>query len=102
METFDEGSPVTAIATLWDRVTDALTDPTTVTFNFQRLLPTPVGTLVSFAYPADAEVVRDSVGQFHCDLVGGEPGIWFCEVQAAGALAAVTWDKFEIRASPFP
>jgi hypothetical protein len=99
MEKFSQKTPVKATATFRDGDHD-LADPDTVIFRF-RLSPTgsPVST---YTYPADAAVVRESLGKFHCHLIGGAPGVWFCEAEGTGEVAAAVSDKFEIVASPFP
>lgn len=106
METYDEGSTVPVVATFRDPFTHALMDPSSVTFELQRILPAPEGTVESYVYQTDAEVTRASLGIFHLavipsDVVGPRSTYW-CQVTGAGAAVGVKFDKFEVRASPFP
>jgi len=50
----------------------ALVDPTALTLSVR----TPSGTSTTFTYPSDAEVIRDSVGVFHAEVVLSEIGVW--------------------------
>ena len=48
-------------------------DPATVRFRVRR----PDGTVTVYVYLVDAQLVRDSVGHYHCDIVLDREGDWF-------------------------
>lgn|SRR5678816_1542546 len=60
------------------------TDPTTVTIKYR----TPTGTLVSKTYVTDPEVIKDSLGVFHMDVVLDMPGEWWYRIEGTGACVA--------------
>ena len=47
-------------------------DPTSPRFSVRP----PSGTIVTYTYPTDAALVRDSVGVYHFDLALTSPGVW--------------------------
>lgn len=64
-------------------------DPTTVQFNIK----TPAGATTTYNYPADAQLVKDSVGNYHVDYapatVGKYPFWWVST--GAGQAAGGEW-----------
>jgi hypothetical protein len=58
-------------------IAGAAADPPTVIVTWLH----PDGTTEAFTYGTNAEVVRDSIGHFHCDLLVEDLGQW-----------AVRWD----------
>ena len=65
------------------------TDPTTVTFFLQK----PNGTEVTYVYLTDTELVRDSAGRYHVDVVVEAidsvwPPAWSYRFEGSGAVTA--------------
>lgn len=55
-------------------------DPDAVLFQFR----TPQGDITSYTYLTDAELVRDSLGNFHVDIDATESGTWWSRFYATG------------------
>lgn len=75
----------------------AATDPTTVKFVFEK----PNETATTYVYLTDAQLVRDSPGVFHVDLVpaAGEDGLWLYRWEGTGAVQQAEPGSFEVRPS---
>lgn len=71
---------------------DVPTDPTTLTITIQP----PTGSPYSFTWPADPEVVKDGVGQFHFDQVVTQGGTWSFSWDADGAVDVTGSGTFEV------
>ena len=71
MRTYDIGDLVRLTGT-FRNAAGVLTDPTTVTCRIER----PDETETVYLYGTDVEVVRDSAGIFHVDVVPANPGEW--------------------------
>lgn len=60
-------------------------DPASLALNVRD----PAGTLTSYAYPADAIIVRDSAGQYHADIDLTAAGAWVIEWVMPGEVESV-------------
>ena len=80
--TYYTGSNIEFSAVFKDATTGAYVDPTTVTFRIKT--PKVYGSIVTYVYLVDPELVRDSIGQYHADYVLDFPGNWFYQWEAAG------------------
>lgn len=78
----------------------ALADPTTVTFKYRKPGASAITTLV---YSTDVEVVRDSLGVYHCDIASaaGEHGAWAFRWESTGDPATADEDSFTVDNSGF-
>lgn len=74
------------------KVSDVLTDPTTVTFKSKK----PSGSITTLVYGADAAVVKDGVGLYHADVTTDEKGEWNFRFEGTGVCTAVEEAAFNI------
>lgn len=75
-------------------VDGAPTDPTVTTFRYKQ----PDGTVAALVSGTDVELVRDSAGVFHVDLLLGADGWWTVRWEGTGAAQAA--DEYQIRVEP--
>lgn len=68
---YTEGQGIRCSVTFRD-IDGNYVDPTTVRFRFRR----PDGAVTVYVYGVDVQVVRDSVGHYHCDIVLDVQGDW--------------------------
>lgn len=96
--THDIGDQV-RISGVFTNAAGTATDPTTVTLKLLR----PDGTVTTLVYLTDVELVRDSAGNYHADVipVAGENGIWWFRWAATGAVQAADEQAFFVRPSRF-
>ncbi len=73
------------------------TDPTTVTFQF---LP-PGGSVTTYLYGVNGQILRDATGQYHVDLTGNVVGRWALRFAATGAVTAAVEGEFDVLPSMF-
>ena len=78
--------------------TGALTNPTTVTFK----LLSPSGTETDYTWPGQNQVVNDSAGLFHVDVLATMAGTWTYRFNGTGAVVAAREGTFFVDASAFP
>jgi len=60
----------------------AYVDPTTITLH----IVDPSGNITTYIYETDAELVKDSTGQYHADYSLDEAGIWKYDWVATGTV----------------
>jgi hypothetical protein len=72
----------------------ALADPATFTFAFEK----PSGTVTTWVFGTNLEIVRDSVGKFHVDLTMDEPEWWTWRQESTGVVTA-SQGKFRVAAA---
>lgn len=92
--TYDLGNVVRSIATFGDAAGGAL-DPTTVTFRMRS----PTGTLTTYVYGINAELVRMATGLYRVDLSLSEPGRWSYRWLSTGTGQAAKRDHVIINAA---
>lgn len=73
------------------------TDPTTVRFEFL----TPAGVKTTYVYPTNAQLVKDSTGNYHVDLTLTEAGLWFYRWEGEGAVHEADEGEFMVQPSGF-
>jgi len=95
LSTFDVGEPVQLQAEI--KVDDVLTDPSSL----QVQVKDPDGTVVSFTWPGDSEVVRDSVGLFRFDFPVLIAGRHVYRYNAIGLAEGVEEKSFLVKESEF-
>lgn len=86
------GTKIRFTATFRIEATQALVDPTTVTFRFRN----PSGTETSYVYGVNVELVRDSLGVFHVDLTPNASGSWYRRWIGTGAAAVAKESSFAV------
>ena len=79
------------------KVNDVLTDPTTITFKMKD----PAGTLTSYVYGTNAELVKDSVGKYHVLVSLNKYGIWWYRYEGTGTAPGATEANVEVIPSQF-
>lgn len=89
MDTYDQNDLVRLPVT-FKNAADVETDPTTVTFYFKA----PSGTETTYIYGTDVEVVRDSAGVFHVDVLPDESGVWVWKWKGTGLVAQTDEGQF--------
>jgi len=72
-------------------------DPTTVRFKFTK----PSGLTTTYLYGTDAQLVRDSLGNFHVDLSADEPGEWRYRWESTGTGQAAEDHEFTVSSSAY-
>ena len=93
---YDIGDGVTLSAAFATKAGVA-TDPTTVTVRVKN----PAGTVTDYVYGTDEEVVRDSDGAFHLDVLVDASGTWYYRCAGTGAVQAAAEGSFTVRSSQF-
>lgn len=79
-----------------DNATDV--DPATVTLKVMS----PGGTLTSYLYGTDDEVVRIDTGDYYVDYVPAESGRWHYRWSSTGSATSIAIEgTFVVQASPF-
>lgn len=73
------------------KVSNVATDPTTVTFKIKS----PSGTVTTYIYATDAQLVKDSTGNYHVDWLFNESGDWWYEWIGSG-ITAPGRNKFRV------
>lgn len=73
----------------------AAVDPSTVTFR----LRTPAGTVTSYAYGTDAQLVKDATGNYHVDLSASQAGRWTYRFEGTGAAPSADEAQFAVESS---
>jgi hypothetical protein len=74
--------------------TGALADPTSITFYYaSAAAPT---SRLTYLYGTDAQLVRDSLGVYHVDLVPLVPGTWTYGFIGTGTVAIALEAQFQV------
>ena len=93
---YDEGDLIRLSAAFTD-LNDAAVDPTTVTVKHK----TPDGTITTKVYLTDAEVIKDSTGNYHIDVSVATYGVWRYRWIGTGAAQAAAEAEFLVAQSEF-
>ena len=96
LQNFKLGQRVRFTETFTDLIANTLADPTVVTLKLRD----PVGTETPLVY-GGGQVIRDSLGVYHCDLTLSVPGKWFVRWTGTGAIVAADELQFNVTASAF-
>lgn len=96
MNTYDIGDKV-RIQGAFSDLSGAAVDPTTVECSVRE----PDGTITTYAWPADPEVVRLAVGEFAFDLPVDAAGVWAYRFAGTGPGHAAGERQFAVRRSYF-
>ena len=75
----------------------AADDPTTV----QAKIRTPSGTITAYIYGTDAQLIRDSIGNYHVDISATAAGVWSYRFIGTGTGQAANETEFYVQASDF-
>ncbi len=94
--TYDKGDKIRISATFQDaNGTDM--DPTTITVKHKK----PDGTVITWVYGTDTEVVKDAVGKYHADITLDQSGTWLYRFEGTGSVVAAGEEVFHVRKSLF-
>ncbi|MEP7290528.1 MAG: hypothetical protein ABI835_02040 [Chloroflexota bacterium] len=74
------------------KVLHALIDPTTVIFKVKS----SDKSIMTYTYPAENDIIRDSEGEFHLRVVGNKVGQWYYRAEGTGAAAGVEESAFYV------
>lgn len=76
-------------------INGAAADPTTVTFRMRK----PDGTVTTYVFGTDSELVKDSVGNYHVDWTFALAGrhVWRFEGSAGGPVTTEEQDAYTRR-----
>jgi uncharacterized protein YfaS (alpha-2-macroglobulin family) len=88
---YDNGDLVRCTAAFTDTAGTAI-DPTTVSFRVKD----PAGTITTYAYGTDSELVKDSTGNYHVDIDANTDGIWAYRFSSTGAGQAAAEATFRV------
>lgn len=76
---------------------DVLTDPTSVVFKFKN----PAGTITTYTYGTDVELVKENTGIYYVDIDIDSIGSWSYRFEGSGSLKTASESKFTIKQSEF-
>ncbi len=93
---YDSGDLVVISAAFTDRNSAAL-DPSTVTFKIKD----PNNLDTTYVYGTDAEVVKDSVGNYHIDISAAIVGRYYYRYESTGTGQAAEEGSFEVKDGVF-
>lgn len=94
---YDVGDLVTVSGEFTD-VNDEPADPAGVSMAFRD----PSGNATTYVFGTDAEVVKDSTGNYHVDLSIDEAGDWFYSWIGSGAGQGAEAGQFSVKPSIVP
>lgn len=94
--TFEVGDLVRCAGVFRD-VAGALTDPATINFKYKK----PDGTIVTYVYGTNGQLVKDSTGNYHVDVDANAAGTWFYRFYSTGNAQAADEDEFRVLVSQF-
>lgn len=95
MNSYTLGSLVRLTATF--EVSDVATNPTAITFKLRK----PDGTVVTYVYGTDAELVRGSTGVFYVDWTMAAEGVHAWRMAGTGAAIGAAEKTFTVLESAF-
>jgi hypothetical protein len=93
MNTYDKGDKVRVTG----RFANGTVDPTTLTAKISN----PSGTVTTYVYGADAQLVRESLGVFYVDVSLTAPGTWLVAFVGTGVAEAAELHELYVRVSQF-
>jgi hypothetical protein len=91
MNTYDKGDLIRCAGNFQTASVDV--DPSTVTFKVKA----PAGTVTTYVYLTDAQVVKDSVGDYHVDVSASEDGQWWYRFESTGTGQAAAENSFYVK-----
>lgn len=94
--TYDIGDVVRCSVAFTNAAGTAI-DPSVV----RAKIETPLGVETTYVYGTDAEVVKDSTGNYHIDVEPDAPGIWKYRFEGATSNKGAGETTFSVRRSAF-
>jgi hypothetical protein len=89
---YDTGDLIVLKAVFTDRLA-ALIDPSTVAFRIK----TPSNIVTMYTFGTDAELIKDSVGNYHIDISVMESGDWYYRFESTGTGQAAEEGQFRVK-----
>lgn len=76
-------------------VNSAPTDPTTIVLKFKN----PTGTITTWTFGTDNQVVKESLGTYRADINANVGGTWLFRWEGTGAAQAADQGTFDVTAA---
>lgn len=73
-------------------------DPGALSFKVRK----PDGTVTTYVYGVDAQLVRESQGVYEVDVVADEEGTWQYRFEGTGASQSASEGEFYVKRTAFP
>lgn len=89
------GDQVFVPATFTDAETGAVADPDAVTFVYKN----PDGSLSTFVFGTDPEVVKKSTGVYQCEAIVNQSGTYYVKVSGSGGITKSVEIQFQVQPS---
>ena len=90
---YNLGGYVRVWATFKDGATGGVIDPDTVKLSIK----TPAGTVTTYTYGVDANVVKEDVGKYYTRIDANEPEFWWYRWWSTGFGQAAAEREFKVR-----
>ena len=94
---YDQKDLVRCTAT-WTNSAGTKIDPTAVIFKFKFTLS---GTITTYTYGVDAELVKEETGVYHVDIDANASGTWYYRFESTGTGQGADETHFIIHESEF-
>lgn len=95
MNAYTLGSQIRLTATF--EISDTATDPTAVTFKVRA----PSGTVTTYIYGTDAQLVKSATGVYYVDYTPAAEGIYAWRMAGTGTCVAAEEQQFTVKDSRF-
>ena len=90
--TYEYGNEIIIDVVFRDQ-SDALYDPSEVKVSVRN----PSGTVTTYVYGTDPEVIKDDTGTYHMDVYGNEIGVWYYRWYTEDADKASNEEFFKVK-----
>jgi uncharacterized protein YfaS (alpha-2-macroglobulin family) len=94
---FEVGDLVRVTGTVKNKAGQQI-DPATVKFSVKP----PNGIVTTYTYGIDAQLVRESQGNYRIDINANAPGLWHYRFFSTGSEQAAKEDQFRVKPTQFP
>jgi hypothetical protein len=81
------------------KIASVFTDPGPGNVTFK--IKPPVGSIVQYVYPTDAEVVQESTGKYYVDVLLNVEGKWYLRCEGVGSVVGADEKFVRVENSPF-
>ena len=96
MNTYSKGDLV-RVTGVFKNAAGSAFDPATVRYKFK----TPTGTVTTYIYGTDAQLVKDAVGNYHVDIDADMVGVYYDRWEAVGTGKSAVEGGFTVSESQF-
>lgn len=96
MKLYDKGD-IVQVTGAFTNAAAAPQDPTAVVFRMVN----PAGTVTSYTFGVDGQLVKDSVGNYHVDVDASVEGVWHYRWESTGTGQAAEEGQFTVDDSRF-